>query len=74
MRKRQPFHQLSRGFFGSFSVERHHRRRKARRAAELRAPSVADGSYLDLVRPPADDFLVAMNRHSFSMSGVSEAG
>ena len=59
MRKRQPLREKPRSFVWCRSVERHHRRWEARRAAQLRAPSVADGRHLDVVRPPANRFVEA---------------
>ena len=59
----QPLRQLPCRLVRRRSIKRHHRRRHARQPPELRAPSVADGRYLDLVRAPADSLFEAMNVH-----------
>jgi len=69
VRQRQPLGQVAGGFVRRRSVERHHRRWKARGAGELGAPSVADGRDLDVVRTPANRFVESMNSHVCSMSG-----
>jgi hypothetical protein len=63
MRQHQPLRQVPRRFVWRRSVERHHRRWKTRRATKLRAPSVADGHDLDVVRTPANGFVEAMDCH-----------
>lgn len=63
VRQRQPLREQTGGFVRRRSVERHHRRGESRRAAQLRAPSVADGRDLDVVRAPANRFEEAMNCH-----------
>jgi len=68
MRQHQPLRQVPRRFVWRRSVERHHRRGKTRRATKLRAPSVADGHDLDVVRTPANGFVEAMNCHVCLMS------
>jgi hypothetical protein len=63
VRKRQPLREKPRSFVWCCSVERHHRRWEAKRAAELCAPSVADGHNLDVVRPPANRFVEVKDCH-----------
>jgi len=65
MRQRQPVRELTGGLVGGLSVERHHRRRDAWNAAQLRTPAVADGRHLDVVRAPANGFLETMHGHWF---------
>ena len=59
----QPLGQLPRRLVGRGSVKRHHGRWHARQSPELRAPSVADGRYLDVVRAPANSLFESMNVH-----------
>jgi hypothetical protein len=63
MSQRKPLGQLSRRFVRRLPIEGHHRRRHAGPSPQLRAPSVADGRDLDLVRTPANDFFESMNDH-----------
>ena len=64
MGEREPIGQVLGGFGRREAIERHHGRRNARCAHELRAPSVADGHDLDGVRAPADSLFETMNNHS----------
>ena len=59
MRERQPLREPARSFVWCRSVERHHCVWEAWRATELRAPSVADGHDLDVVRTPVNRFVEA---------------
>src|SRR6185503_12624548 len=63
MRQCQPLRKKPRSFVWCCSVERHHRGGEAWRATKLRAPSVADGHDLDVVRTPANCFVEAKNCH-----------
>lgn len=69
VRQGEPVRQLARRFVWRLSVERHHRRRDARDAAQLGAPPVADGCYLDVVRAPADGFFETMHGHCVGFVG-----
>src|SRR3990167_1054039 len=59
----EPRGQLTGGLAGRGPVERHHGTGDAGRAGQLRAQRVADGTYLDQVRAPADGFFEVMNVH-----------
>jgi hypothetical protein len=59
----QPFGQLVRRLVRRRSVKRHHGCWHAWQSLELRAPSVADGRYLDVVRAPANSLFESMNDH-----------
>ena len=75
MRQRQPLRELARRFIGRLAVEGHHRGGNAGPPAKLRAPPVTDERHLDLVRAPANDFFVSMNRHVlFLCEGELRAG
>ncbi len=61
----EPVRELVRGGIGRLTIERHHCRRQARHAPQLRTPPVTHGRDFDLVRTPADGFFEAMNVHVF---------
>ena len=61
VRQRQPLPQVAGGFVGRLAIKRHHGRRHARAAAQLRPPTVADQRDLDLVRATANGFFEVMN-------------
>jgi hypothetical protein len=63
IRQRQPLHELVGGFIRSATVERHHCGGASGAAAQLRAPSIADGGHLDFIGAPANGFFVAMHCH-----------
>ena len=61
--QREPIGKLPCGFVRGRPVKRHHGCRYARRAQELRAPSVADGHHFDEIRAATDGFFETMNGH-----------
>ena len=65
MRNLEPLRQLVGGSVGCLTVERHHRRRHAKGAAQLRAPAIPNGRHFNLVQTPANRFLEAVNGHVF---------
>jgi hypothetical protein len=63
VRERQPRGQLMGRLRWGLAVERHHSRGHTGPAAQLSAPPVADGCYLNLIRTPADSLFEMMNGH-----------
>mgnify|MGYP006915258614 FL=1 len=58
----QPLAQVTCGFIGGHTVERHQRRRDTRDPDDVGAPAVSlNGSDLDLVRATTNGFLETMN-------------
>ena len=67
VRQREPSGQQAHRFVRGLAVKRHHGRRQSGPAAQLGAPSIADGHRLDLVRPTANGFFEAMHDHGVWM-------
>ena len=63
MCQRQPLGKLARRLIGRGSIKGHHCSWHARQSPELRAPTVADRRYLDVVRTAANGLFEAMNDH-----------
>jgi hypothetical protein len=61
MGQAKPICQLLGGLVWCLPVERHHGRWHPGAAQQLRAPPVADGHHLDVVRTAANSLLKAMN-------------
>ena len=62
---REPLREELRGFGRCIAVKRHHRRRDSWCSGKLRAPSIADGCDLYVVRAPANRFVEPMKCHVF---------
>jgi hypothetical protein len=61
----QPLRKLVSRGVGRLTVKRHHRRRQAGHAPQLRTPPISYGRDFNLVRTPANGFFEAMNVHVF---------